>query len=95
MPLISKLFQICRDICNLDICTLIVLIIVCIHLEQIDQSDEIIFLSDWNLYRNCILAKTVNDCLYRHEKVCTHLIHLIDECHTWNIVCVSLTPYVL
>ena len=27
--------------------------------------------------------------------LCTKDIHLVDECHTWYVVCVSLTPYVL
>ena len=28
-------------------------------------------------------------------EVCTHDIHLVDECHTGNVVGISLTPYVL
>ena len=42
-----------------------------------------------------IFTKTVLDLIYSAVEVCTKDIHLIDECHTWYIVGISLTPYVL
>ena len=33
--------------------------------------------------------------LYCTIEVCAKNVHLVDERHSWNIVCVSLTPYVL
>ena len=43
---------------------------------------------------NSVFTKTSLDLLYCTVEVCTKDIHLVDECHTWYIVSVGLTPYV-
>ena len=92
VPFLGKIFQIIRDLCDFDVFTFVIFVVICFHLEQVYQSDEIIFFSDWDLYRNCIFTKTVNNGLNRHEEICSHFIHFINERHTRYIVCVSLTP---
>ena len=95
VPFLCLILQIIRDGSDLDIFALIIFVIICLHLKQIDEADETVFFSDRNLNRNRILAQTVNDRLYRIEEVCTHLIHLVDESHTRYIVSVCLTPHIL
>ena len=64
MPFISKILQIIRNLCDFNIFTLVIVIKVSFHFEQINQTLKVIFCTDWNLYRDCILSKTINDSLY-------------------------------
>ena len=64
MPFLSKIFQIIRNLSDFDILALVIFIVVCFHLKQINQSDEIVFLTNRNLNRNCIFTQTINNRLY-------------------------------
>ena len=64
------------------------------HFHQVNNTGEMFFSTNRQLQRNRVRAQTGFDLLYCAVKVCTQDIHLIDECHSWYIVCVSLTPYV-
>ena len=56
---------------------------------------KFIFFTDWQLQADCIFAQSCSDLINSVVEVCTHDIHLVDECHTGYIVGISLTPYVL
>ena len=87
--------QVIRNRCNLDVGSDIVLIIVSFHIEQIDQSDVSVFLTDRNVDHNRVLAQSVLDLVYAAVIVCADDIHLVDKCHAGNVIGISLTPYVL
>ena len=65
------------------------------HLEQIDDTLKMIFLADWDLDHDSILAKLRSDLFNGILKVRSEDIHLIDKCHSRNIVLVRLPPYIL
>ena len=92
---LSIIFHIFRNISDCDIISLIIIVDVGFHFHQINDSLEIIFFTDWQLKNDCIFTKSCSDLIYSIVEISTKNIHLVDECHSWNVVCVSLTPYVL
>ena len=56
MILFCLLFHILWDIANGDIITLLIIVDICLHFEQVDDSLEIIFLTDWKLKNDCVLS---------------------------------------
>ena len=86
--------HILRDFGLGDVLTQIVIIDVSLHIEQVDDAFEGILRANRQLHRNRIGSKTVFHHLHGIEKVGAHDIHLIDECHTRDIIRISLTPYV-
>ena len=91
---LSFILHLFRNICYSDVFTLLIIVDVGLHLEQIDDSFEFVFFSDWKLKTNSVLSKSCLDLIYSIVEISTKDVHLIDECHTWYIVCVCLTPYV-
>ena len=89
------ILHILGDIYDGNVLTLLIVIDVCFHLKQVDDTFELVLFTDGQLNADCILAKSCFDLLYGTIKVCAKDIHLVDECHTRNIVGVSLTPNVL
>ena len=83
-----------RNVCYRDVITLFIIVDVGLHLEQVDDSLEFVFFSDWKLKTDCVLSKSCLDLLYSVVEISTKDVHLIDECHTRYVVCVCLTPYV-
>ena len=95
---VVKLCIIChifRNVCYGDIIALLIIVDVSLHFEEVDDSLELVFLTDRELDADCILAKSVADLIYTSVEVCTKDIHLVDECHSRYIVGISLTPYIL
>ena len=88
------IFHISQIICYSDVVALIIIIDIGLHLKQINNSLKFIFFADGQLGDNGILAKSRPDLLHSAVEISSHDIHLINECHTGNIVSVSLTPYV-
>ncbi len=78
-----------------DILTLVIIVDVGFHLEQINDSLKFIFLSNGKLNADGILTKSCFNHFYRIVEISTQDVHLVDERHTGYIVGVSLTPYVL
>ena len=87
--------HIIRNICNGNVIALIIIVDIRFHLEQVNDSLEIIFLADRKLQNDRILSKSCPDLLNSAVEVCTQDVHLVDERHTRYIVGISLTPYVL
>ena len=87
--------HILRDLSDGNVLTLFVIVDISLHLEQIDNTFKFIFCADWQLKTDCVFAKSGSDLFNGTVEVRTHDIHLIDKCHTWYIVGIRLTPYVL
>ena len=82
------------DIGDGNVLALVIVVNVGLHLEQIDDSLELILFSDGQLQDNGVLAQTGADLIYRVVEVSSQDIHLVDECHTGYVVGICLTPYV-
>ena len=80
------------NIKKINFITPIIIIIIGFHLEQIDNAAEVVFLPDRKLENDGILSQPGTDLLHRAIEVGAHDIHLVDECHTGNIIGVSLAP---
>ena len=89
------ILHIFRNVCYGDIIALIIIVDVSLHLEEVDDSLELVFLTDRELDADRVLAKSCTDLIYTAVEVCTKDIHLVDECHSRYVVGISLTPYVL
>ena len=89
------ILHIAKIIGNSDVITFIVIVDVSFHLEQIDDSLEIVFFADRQLKNDSIFTKSGLDLLYCAVEVSTQDVHLVDERHTRYVIGVSLTPYVL
>ncbi len=87
--------EVIRNRLDLNVRAVIVLIIVRIHLEQVDQADVGILLADRDVDHDRVLAESVADLIHAAIVIGTDHVHLVDECHTGDIVLVSLAPYVL
>ena len=81
-----------RDVGNGDIFTFFIVIDIGFHFEQVDNAFELIFLADRQLDRNCVLTQTGLDHIDGIVEVCAHDIHFVNECHTRDVVLVSLSP---
>ncbi len=78
-----------------NVIALIVVIDIGVHFEQVDEAFVGLFRADRNVYHDSIFAQSVADLLYTAVVVSAHNVHLVDEGHSGNVVCVCLTPYVL
>ena len=65
---------------------------VCLHFEQVNDTDEVALSTDGELNNQRASAQAVNDGLNGEVEVRTHLVHLVDEADTGDVVLVSLTP---
>src|SRR5699024_1063568 len=66
-----------------------------LHLEQVNNAVEVIFSADRQLHNQWLCAQAVNDGVHGVVEVRAHLVHLVDEADTWNVVLRSLTPNLL
>ena len=65
---------------------------VCLHFEQVDNTEEVALSADGELNNQRACAQAVDDGLNGEVEVSTHLVHLVDEADTGDIVLVSLAP---
>ena len=87
--------HILRDVNDRDVLALVVIVDISLHLEQVDDSLKLILFADGQLQTDGVFAQSGLNLLHSAVEVRSQDIHLVDECHTGNIVGVSLTPYVL
>ena len=66
---------------------------MCFHSNQVDNTCEVVFSTDWQLHCDCIVAQTFSDLFNYAQEVCTGSVHFIYISQSWYAVCVSLTPY--
>ena len=52
----SLILHISKVVCNGDIITLIIIVDISFHFEEVDDSLEIIFLTDRKLKNDCVLS---------------------------------------
>ncbi len=95
VPLLALILHVVRDIRDLDLCTLLVLIEVRLHLHQVDNTLEGVFLADRELNADRVLAQTGLDLFDAAVEVSADDVHLVDESHTRNIVLIRLMPDIL
>lgn len=92
--ILLRLFEhICRDILITNVLAKVVIINLCTHRHQINNTDKLALCADrqLNRYRNALQA--ILHHLDNVIEVCAHDIHLIDERHTRNLIIVCLMPY--
>ena len=93
--LLSLILILCRNRLYDDLCSVFTFIIICLHLEKIDNSLEFALGADRDLQTDRILSEACSDLIDRAVEVRADDVHLVDKRHTRNIVLVGLTPYVL
>ena len=64
----------------------------CLHVNQVNDSDEVFFLADGHLNRNGVGLEPIFHHLHDTEKVGTEDIHFVDKGHTRNAIVVGLSP---
>ena len=62
------------------------------HFEQVNNTEEVALSADGELNNQRTCAQAVDDGLNGEVEVSTHLVHLVDEADTGDIVLVSLAP---
>ena len=88
------IFHFFWNLCNRNIFALLIIVDISFHFHQINDSFEFIFFTNWQLKTNCIFTKSCFNLIYSIVEISSKNVHLIDERHSWYIVCVCLTPYV-
>ena len=63
-----------------------------LHLDQIDDAAELVFLSDGNLDRYWLGVEALAEGIDGMLEISTHLVDLVDEANSRNAVLISLTP---
>ena len=86
--------HILRNLSDGDVVALLIIVNVGLHLHQVDDPLEIIFLADRQLQTDRVLSKSGTDLLYGIVEIGAKNVHLVDESHSRNVVCVCLTPYI-
>jgi hypothetical protein len=64
----------------------------CLHLDEVDDADEVSLGTDRDLEDEWLRAKTILDHGDATIERCTGSIQLVDEADPWDLVLVSLTP---
>ena len=62
------------------------------HLDEVDDTAEVLLLADRQLHRNGARAEAVDHRLHGGEEVCAGAVHLVDERDPRDVVVVSLAP---
>ena len=91
-PFICKFFHVFRNLCFFDLFAQIILIDLSLHLDEVDDACERLFLADRELNRNGICLESVLYHIYNVEEVSAHDIHLVYEDHPRNAVSLCLSP---
>ena len=63
-----------------------------LHIDQIDDSDELIFLADGNLDRDGLGAEALADGIDGVLEISTHLVDLVDKADSGHAVFIGLAP---
>ena len=63
-----------------------------LHVDQIDDAFELVFLADGNLNRDGLGIEALADGIDGMLEIRTHLVHLVDEANSRDAVLVGLTP---
>ena len=92
VPFFSFVGHLFGDSRDTDFIALIIFIDVGFHFKQVDDTFKVIFLTDRYLNADRILTQAVLDLLHAAIEIGADHIHLIDECHTRNIVLICLSP---
>ncbi len=66
-----------------------------LHLDEVDDTFEVVLGTDRNLQDQWLGAETVDDGLHGEEEVRAHLVHLVDEADAGDVVLGSLAPDLL
>ncbi|GAD09533.1 hypothetical 66.3 kda protein in hag2 5'region [Gluconobacter frateurii NBRC 103465] len=62
------------------------------HLNEIDNTNEVFFSTDWQLQRNCNDVQLLFQRAESVVEVCTRTVELVDEDDARNVIAVSKTP---
>ena len=92
MVLLRLLFHILGDIFDADVIAHIIVVDVSLHVDQVNDTFEGVFLADRQLDGHTVGMQAVMQHLHAAEEIGTHGIHLVDVNHAGNLVLVSLTP---
>ena len=90
---LSLLLHVVRNFFHTHVLTEIIIVDVSFHFDKVYDTSECVFGTDRELYRNSITFKSVLHHAYNIIEVCTHDVHLVDVCHSRNMILVCLTPY--
>ena len=74
---LSVILHILRDILNGDVLALIIIIDICLHLEQVDDALELILFSNGKLKDDGIFSKSLTDLVYSSVEVRTQISILL------------------
>ena len=85
-------FHVVWNVNNRNVLAQIIVVNVSFHFNEVDQTFEECFSTDWQLNRNSITFQTVMDHVQNIVEVCTHDIHLVNVDHSWNMIFISLAP---
>ena len=93
-PLLGLILHILGDRFNTDILSVLPVVIICLHLEQIDDPLELGLFADRDLEADRILAKTGDQLIDGTVEVRADDVHLVHKRHTRDVVLVRLAPYI-
>src|SRR5699024_3002571 len=95
--LLSLLLQVGRDLLDgrLGACSNDAWPHQSLHLQQVDNTLEVVLSADRQLHDQRLRTETVNDGLHGVVKVRTQLVHLVDEADARDVVLIRLAPDLL
>ena len=64
-----------------------------LHVDQVNDADELRFLSDGNLNRNGLGTETLADGIDGMLEIGTHLVNLVDEANSRDAIFIGLPPH--
>ena len=92
-PELSVIEEVRWNVLLVDLCAELVGVkVVRPHLEQVDDSREVVAASDRDLHRDRIGSEPFFDGLKAVVEIRAELVHLVDEAHSGDVVSVGLSP---
>ena len=90
---VSHVNHVSGNILYSDILAKVIVIHVCLHFNQVNDTLKVIFRTDRKLNGHCVTLETLVHHFNNTEEVGTHNIHLIYISHSGYLIFISLTPY--
>ena len=89
---LSLFLHILGNLFHAHILAEVIIVYICVHLNEVDDASEGRLSADRQLNRNSVALQSVVHHVYYVVEVCTHNIHLIYISHSGYVVVVRLAP---
>ena len=87
---LSLFNEISWNFCNANINTVVTFEVVSLHCNEVNNTLELVFETDWKFHHVCIETELFADLTTNTYRICTLAVTLVNESDTWYMVSLEL-----